>query len=68
MQMICSMKKNISEEKLVDGSPSEFITYLKYVRSLDFDSTPNYDKIRNMFKRLFHQNNISDDGVFDWNR
>src|SRR5699024_295710 len=61
-RMICDLKRNIAEEELCQGHPSEFVYYLKYVRSLEFEATPSYEKIRNMFKRMFHQNHLKDDG------
>lgn len=67
-QMIVDRKRSISPEELCDGHPHEFLYYLKYVRSLDFDSIPNYEKLRNMFKRRFHLEQFSDDGIYDWNK
>lgn len=67
-KLICEMKRTVVEDELLDGHPPEFIYYLKYVRSLDFEAIPNYDKLRNMFKRVFHVNKLKDDGVYDWNR
>ena len=66
--MICDRKREIAPEELLKGHPIEFVSYLKYVRALDFEAKPNYDKLRNMFKRLFYLNNLKDDGVYDWNR
>ncbi|KAI2798374.1 hypothetical protein RDWZM_004712 [Blomia tropicalis] len=67
-QMIVEKKRSISAEELCDGHPQEFLCYLKYVRSLDFDAEPNYEKLRNMFKRRFHLEHFRDDGIYDWNK
>lgn len=62
------MKKSIPDEELCSGHPDEYVFYLKYVKALQFEENPSYNKLRNMFKRMFRQNSFKDDGIFDWNR
>lgn len=66
-RMICELKRDTPEEDLCAGYPQEYMNYLKYVRALGFEDTPDYEKLRNMFKRLFHLQGMRDDGVYDWN-
>lgn len=67
-KMICDMKRTTGEEELLEGHPVEFAHYIKYVRALEFEAEPNYGKLRNMFKRLYHTNKFKDDGLYDWNK
>lgn len=65
--MICEIKRDYVAEELFHGHPVEYANLLNYVRSLEFEAKPNYEKLRNMFKRFFHLNKFVDDGTFDWN-
>merc|ERR1712098_92194 len=57
-----------SVESLCRGFPSEFATYLNYVRSLRFDDQPNYSYLRGIFRSLFINQGFEYDGEFDWLR
>lgn len=39
--------------ELCEGLPNEFVEYLKYVRALKFEETPNYAQLRTSFLQLF---------------
>jgi serine/threonine protein kinase len=43
------MKKSISLEELTQNTPSCFYKYLYYVRNLNYDETPNYKYLTNLF-------------------
>ncbi|KRX10820.1 Protein kinase-like domain [Pseudocohnilembus persalinus] len=60
------MKINMPEEDICDGCPKQFVTFLKYAKSLDFQEKPNYTYIQNLFQELMDQYNYLDDNVFDW--
>lgn len=47
-------KKEISIEELCQGLPEEFMTYMHYCRSLEFDERPDYGYLRKLFKDLFY--------------
>lgn len=66
-QKILDMKRDIPVDELCAGFPEEYQCYLRYARALTFDQTPNYNRLRNMFKRLFQQQHFQDDGIYDWN-
>ena len=66
-ERICNMKRDTPDEELFDGFPLEYLFYHQYVRHLEFEEVPNYEKVRNMFKRLFIRQNFCDDGHYDWN-
>ena len=44
----------------------EIAVYLKYVRVLGFEETPDYDFLRELFAKVLKKNNDIDDGVFEW--
>jgi hypothetical protein len=55
-----------SEEKLCECLPTEFATYINYVRSLRFEEKPDYTYLRALFRRLFTSRGFKYDNVFDW--
>ncbi|CAK9300334.1 unnamed protein product [Gordionus sp. m RMFG-2023] len=63
---IADCKKKTSIDKLCDGTPKEFATYMRYVRKLDFEEKPNYDFLLDLFKGVLKKNSWSEDGCFDW--
>lgn len=66
MKKIGDMKRKLSLEEICDRCPDEFISYLRYVKHLDFYEAPDYDYLRKLFLDLFIQNRFVDDGAFDW--
>lgn len=40
-------------DKICEGLPSVFSTYISYCRSLNSDEQPNYDHLRQLFVNLF---------------
>ena len=66
-EKIGEMKRNISLDELCYGLPSIFQLYFKYIRSLGFYDTPNYDYLKNLFITLQKCLNVSMDTVcWDW--
>mmetsp|Transcript_86452 Transcript_86452/g.106099 ORF Transcript_86452/g.106099 Transcript_86452/m.106099 type:complete len:381 (-) Transcript_86452:8-1150(-) len=63
---ISSVKQDTSDEELCRGYPEEFCIFLQYCRSLQFSEKPNYDFLRNLFRKLFEREGFVDDGSFDW--
>ena len=64
-RMIMEKKETISEEELCQQLPKEFLIYLKYVKSLDFDETPKYQSLIKMFKKLYNTKNYKDENL-EW--
>ena len=60
------MKHKVSLEELCDGLPSEFLTYMKYVRALKFDEEPDIKFLRDMFSKLFDRCGFKRDYEYDW--
>jgi serine/threonine protein kinase len=64
---IAKSKRKISLETLCDGCPPEFIEYFLYCRSLKFKETPNYKKIRILFRNLFYAKGYDKENFeYDW--
>eukprot|EP01029_Cantina_marsupialis_P014948 TRINITY_DN3274_c1_g1_i2.p1 TRINITY_DN3274_c1_g1~~TRINITY_DN3274_c1_g1_i2.p1 ORF type:complete len:444 (+),score=49.68 TRINITY_DN3274_c1_g1_i2:224-1555(+) len=52
--------------KLCEGLPDEFAEYLRYVRNLRFDETPDYTFMRNLFKHALDKQGNDVDREFTW--
>jgi len=60
------IKKGCSVERLCNGFPDCFFQYFKYVRSLDFDSAPDYATLRNLFSDTYNSHSFERNFRFDW--
>ncbi len=60
------LKQSISIEDLCAGLPGEFAEYFRHVRSLRFESRPDYRHLRRIFRNLFGRERFENDNVFDW--
>ncbi|CAK63933.1 unnamed protein product (macronuclear) [Paramecium tetraurelia] len=60
-------KLSISIEKLCEGFPQEFATYLNYAKKLRLDEKPDYNHLRTLFKDLFTKSGFEMDNIYDWN-
>ena len=65
-QMITDIKQDFPEEELYKGAPRDYVDFLKYVKQLEFDQTPDYLNWRNKFKMIFFQK-FQNDGDYEWN-
>ena len=54
-----AMKKYMSVERLCKGLPSEIEDYFNYVRKLKFYEEPNYEYLKNIFKKILKNNGIN---------
>lgn len=59
-------KANTTIDKLCEGMPGEFATYIKYCRSLKFEEAPNYAYARKLFEKRFAEEKYTTDYQFDW--
>ncbi|XP_051682856.1 casein kinase I [Oryctolagus cuniculus] len=66
LKMTCEKKMATPVEVLCEGFPQEFATYLNYCRGLQFDETPDYTYLRQLFRNLFQNLNHEYDNTFDW--
>ncbi|KAM0524536.1 hypothetical protein ACHAPE_000633 [Trichoderma viride] len=60
------LKLSLPMELICKDMPSEFARHLKYARSLKYEDTPNYGKVRDMYRRLMKRMGYQYDGVYDW--
>lgn len=63
---IAERKISTQVEKLCQGLPSEFVTYINYTRALRFDQDPDYAYLRKLFRDLFIRTAYEFDSVYDW--
>ena len=62
------MKKNITEKQLCEGLPEEIYNLLKYIKNLGFEEKPDYNYLRNLFKKLIYKSKYiyNDKMTFSW--
>ncbi|KAK1347294.1 serine/threonine protein kinase [Hamiltosporidium magnivora] len=67
-QLIGKKKNEISPETLCKGirGSKYFIKCLKYIRSIEFEEKPDYDRINFYFDSLMTSKNLENDGIYDW--
>ena len=61
------LKKNITPEMLCKDLPPEFTEYMKYCKNLLFEQDPNYEYLRNLFKKILENIHEKNDLNFSWN-
>ncbi|XP_036299112.1 casein kinase I [Pipistrellus kuhlii] len=65
-EKICEKKMATDVDALCSDYPAEFAMYLNYCRGLRFEETPDYAYLKQLFRTLFRNLNLSYDFVFDW--
>ena len=65
-EMICETKMTTKGATLCGGMPHEYVLLMDYIKKLPFDTRPNYEMLRGMFREAMHRQGIVDDGKFDW--
>ena len=65
-RLIKELKLSTSVEVLCKNLPLEFITYVKYCRSLQFIQKPEYSYVRSLFKKLYVKMGYNFDNIYDW--
>lgn len=63
---ILKCKETLQSDVVCAGLPKEFQTVLDYAQKLQFDELPDYNYIRNLFKKLFREQKFIYDLSFDW--
>lgn len=62
-------KKTTPLQTLCEELPQAFCAYLQYVRSLGFEEVPDYSSLRRLFRDLWQERHLSDEGQpsgYDW--
>lgn len=65
-EKIGEKKQTTPIDELCAGFPPQFAAYLSYVRNLDFDATPDYDYLRDLFSEALASVGETEDGEYDW--
>lgn len=65
---IGEVKEKVSVHSLCKDLPSSnlFEKYINYVRSLEFESKPDYKYLLKIFDDILKKNGLKDDDIFDW--
>ena len=64
---IYKMKKNVTPEDLCKSLPSQMISFMKYVKQLEFEQEPDYNYLRSLFQSILKQRKMNFDSfVFSW--
>ena len=66
IKIITKMKMEISEENLCKGLPNEFISYMKYVKHLEFEEDPDYKYLNSLFLSILSRNEFWNNLDFFW--
>ena len=64
---IYKMKKNVSPEDLCKSLPKQMVSFMKYIKKLEFEQDPDYNYLRNIFSSILKQRygNV-DNFIFSW--
>ena len=65
-RLVLEMKQTTNMSELCAGIPTEFVNYMKYVRTLLDDDIPDYRYLRKIFNNLFRRQGFEYDNVSDW--
>ena len=63
---VLELKKSTKIEVICRFLPEEFVEYIKYCRNLKFEENPDYEKLRNLFKKILLKNQLINDYNFSW--
>ena len=65
-QKILELKKKTEPENICRSLPKEFSEYINYCRRLYFEQTPDYEYLRNLFKKVLKKFDTINDLNFSW--
>ncbi len=60
------IKENTSIDELCLSLPNEFKLYFEHVKSLEFETKPNYNYLLGLFTNLYKKMNYEYDDIYDW--
>lgn len=63
---VLEVKLQTSNQTLCENIPKQFLTYMNYVRSLEFEQEPNYKMLKGLFQETMIKFNYEMDWEFDW--
>ncbi|KAL9617720.1 MAG: hypothetical protein Q9160_007494 [Pyrenula sp. 1 TL-2023] len=65
-EAVLRMKESITAEDLCANLPAAFTEYMKSVRSMEDNEIPDYRRLQQLFRKLFHTEGFKNDALFDW--
>ena len=65
---IMETKRDTKIEDLCNGFPHQFAEYIKYTRSLEYETDPNYNYLKNLFASALNSIGHTIDCYYDWDR
>jgi len=65
-EKVRDMKKAFNNERLVRGLPKQFLQFLNYIKTLKYETKPDYDFLHKLFMQLFVTSGGTDDTPYDW--
>ena len=65
-EALIKIKVHLALEDLCEGCPSQFYTYMNYVKALPFTSKPDYAYLKLLFREVFVNNGFMYDNIFEW--
>ncbi|KAI1286686.1 Casein kinase I isoform gamma-1 [Halotydeus destructor] len=60
------LKDKMSPKVLCEEAPKSFELYMTYAKNLEFSETPDYNYLRELFKREFRKKDFEKDDTYDW--
>lgn len=63
---VASLKTKTTDEDLLKGCPEEWLPIMKHIRSLKFETRPNYKLIFDHLRSLLIRLDISYSDPWDW--
>lgn len=65
---ILQIKMETRNETLCENIPKQFLAYMNYVKSLEFEQAPDYKMLKNLFHEIMTKFNYENDFEFDWRK
>ena len=72
---IYEKKKTTTAEELCEGFPSilffsypldEFVQYIELTRLMGYEEEPDYENLKNFFRKIMERNGFANDLIYDW--
>ena len=63
---IMEVKRDTTPEKLCQGFPPEFESYVSYTRNLEYEQDPDYSFLKNLFLKVLRDEGYIIDYYYDW--
>lgn len=61
-----NVKMQYHKPKLVENLPSQFLTFMNHLMTLQFEDRPDYELIKKLFTEMLHEAGGTEESPFDW--